>query len=396
MRESDSAPAHLGINTKSYTPPPSGPKKAVFVERYALQAAAWSLLPKSRTARCLRWRIAQSDPVDVLHAPMVSTAHYGNLIVCGSVWHCPVCAAKIASRRVEELEQAIAVWGKKFGGNLMMTFTIQHNQAEPCAYVLEGVLNAHHKFWAGEPAKRFKERYGIEGRVRSLEVTHGQNGWHAHLHVLLFIQAKGYVFLDDMRQNAAGRWQTILGRYSRYASLANGIDVRSANDFIAEYVLKYGKLPESRWTEAHELAHSHRKKAGQGGYSPMELLQAHAYGNEAAGGLWIEYAEAFKGKRQLVWSDGLRARLGLDEEKTDEELATEQREEAVILARLDKQQWTQVLKNDIRAEVLQAAAGGDQMALKQFLDDFGITGVEYPGLDDVGVDCPVIDLIWGD
>lgn len=394
------AQAHLGINSKSHTPPPDGPKKqpirAAFVERYALQNAARALLPNSWVARCLRWPIKRSDPVDVLHTPFTGSAHYGNLMVCGSVWHCPVCAAKIATRRVEELQQAIAIWqGERFNGsNLMMTFTLQHNQAESCAYVLDGLLKALVKFWAGEPAQRFKNRYGIEGRVRSLEVTHGQNGWHAHLHVLLFIRSDKFTFLDDMRQDAAARWQSVLAKFERYASLANGVDIRSADDFIAEYVLKFGKLPESRWTEAHELGHSHRKRAGLGGQSPMELLQAYSYGDPAAAALWLEYAEAFKGKRQLVWTDGLRKRLGLADEKTDEELATEQRELAIILARLDKGQWRHVVDNDIRAEVLQLAATGDQKAVKQYLEDFGIVGVEYPGLSDTVIDNVAQDLVY--
>jgi hypothetical protein len=393
----------LGINTKSATPYVDNPGKnakklvnrAAFVERYALQNAARSLLPGHRVAHCLRWRIAKSDAVDVLHAPAVGAAHYGNLITCGSVWHCPVCTAKIATRRVEELEWAIVAWqGERFGGsNLMMTFTIQHSQNENCAYVLDGLLKAHRKFWSGEPARRFKERYGIGGQIRALETTHGENGWHAHLHVLLFLRNQEAIFLDGMRQYGAERWQSVLARHERYASLAHGVDIRSANDFIAEYVLKFGKLPESRWTEAHELSHAHRKRAATGGQTPMGLLQDHAYGDPDAGALWVEYAKAFKGKRQLYWSPGLRNLLGLAAEKSDEELAAEQREVAVIMARLDQHQWRQVVSNDIRAEVLQTAASGDQVALKQYLEDFGIDGVEYPGLNNGCCDSPVIDLV---
>jgi hypothetical protein len=85
-----------------------------------------------------------------------------------------------------------------------------------------------------------------------------------------------------------------------------------------------------------------------------------------------EYAAWFKRKRQLFWSKGLRARLlGKDEEKTDEELAAEQMEEAVLLGRLTRTQWRVVLANDARGELLEVAHSGDWHKVKRFLRDIG-------------------------
>ena len=69
------------------------------VERYALQAVARDILPKSRTALCLRTRIKGGDGVGVWKCDHSGTAHYSGLIVCGSVWTCPVCGAKISEKR---------------------------------------------------------------------------------------------------------------------------------------------------------------------------------------------------------------------------------------------------------------------------------------------------------
>ena len=95
----------------------------------------------------------------------------------------------------------------------------------------------------------------------------------------------------------------------------------------------------------------------------------------------------FKGRQQLVWSKGLRKKLGLAQEKTDQELAEEEREQAYILAQLSISQWQQVLGNDIRAELLEVAATGDSVVLREFLEEFGICGVEYPGLLELLVGC---------
>src|SRR5438552_1083589 len=72
--------------------------------RWQLQREARALLPHERVAFCMR-RI-QATTVDVFYSPQHQSAHYGGLMVCGSVWVCPLCAAKISERRRAELEQA--------------------------------------------------------------------------------------------------------------------------------------------------------------------------------------------------------------------------------------------------------------------------------------------------
>ena len=80
---------------------------SVVAFRYALQSAARDLVPSSRTRVCMRYRISKEKPVEVWHSPGNESAHYGNLMTCGSVWHCPVCAAKITERRRIEIQQAV-------------------------------------------------------------------------------------------------------------------------------------------------------------------------------------------------------------------------------------------------------------------------------------------------
>ena len=48
---------------------------------------------------------------------------------------------------------------------------------------------------------------------------------------------------------------------------------------------------------------------------------------------------ATKGKKQLQFSDGLRKLLGLDSQKSDEELAAEQNEHAFLMSHLSKPEW---------------------------------------------------------
>jgi len=107
------------------------------VKRFALQAAARSLLPGERVAFCLRRPIPGRATVDVFQAPIIGSAHFGGLQVCGSVWMCPVCSAKITERRRVELQGGLACW---CGRSVLVTFTLAHNRSECLPDVLGGLL----------------------------------------------------------------------------------------------------------------------------------------------------------------------------------------------------------------------------------------------------------------
>ena len=94
----------LGTNAKlrAKSTDPMGSR----VQRFALQSVARAILPTSRTAKCMRIRTGRTD-VQVWKSKAHHTASYGGLQTCGSVWTCPVCAAKIAERRRVELLDAM-------------------------------------------------------------------------------------------------------------------------------------------------------------------------------------------------------------------------------------------------------------------------------------------------
>jgi hypothetical protein len=68
----------------------------------------------------------------------------------------------------------------------------------------------------------------------------------------------------------------------------------------------------------------------------------------------------------VKWSNGLKARFN-QVEKTDEELATEQDDRAVLLGLLTVDQWRDVLKLDLRGPLLEIAAKGGWEAVQRLL-----------------------------
>lgn len=340
------------------------------IERFALQSAARELLPGEGVAKCLRAPVPGSL-VNVLYVPEHQKAQYSGLQICKSVWMCPVCAAKVSERRRVELQETISAWLALAGARrtLLVTFTLSHTLGDDLARVLALLKKARTYLVSGKAAKAFKQKYAIAGMVRALEVTHSfDNGFHPHLHVLYFLAED--VSIISFTNELKARWVAAVAAAGGSASLEHGCDVRFSDADVANYVAKFGRV--SSWTPAHELTKAVVKRGRGASRSPAELLADYLFADDKqAGALWQVYARAFKGERQLHYSHGLRALLGLGKEKTDDELAVEHDDLAVLLAALTPGAWRVVVANDARAELLNVACSGDADAVRVFLVSLG-------------------------
>ena len=336
------------------------------VERFALQSVARDILPKSRTAFCLRSRIKGGEGVGVWRSTQHQTAHYSGLIVCGSVWTCPVCAAKISERRRLELQAAIAQHRESGGDAYLLTLTTPHGRRDDLAQLLAMQAKALASFTAQRAVKAVFAEMGEIGRVRAFEVTHGRkgtnNGWHPHYHFLQF--AKGgadAAQLMDWRTRLYLEWAKCCERAGLGTpSFQHGLDLQDGSK--ADKYL-------SKWGLECEMTKGHIKQAKAGGETPFDLLRAVLAdkSDRQAAALFFEFGRVFKGKRQLSWSRGLRARFDLAEEKTDEELSREQSEDAELLGLISVDEWRDVLRVQARGVVLELAAAGGWLAVARFL-----------------------------
>jgi hypothetical protein len=123
----------------------------------------------------------------------------------------------------------------------------------------------------------------------------------------------------------------------------------------------------SKWGLEDEMTKGHTKKALHG-ETPFDFLRSFLAdkSDKQAAALFKEFAETFKGKRQLYWSKGLKARLGI-EDVSDEELSERLEEQAVLLGLLNVDQWRDVLKTDSRATVLEIAAKAGWPEVQRYL-----------------------------
>lgn len=317
-----------------------------------------------RTAACTWVRISTTDLAVVRPADR-STYHYKGLTTCGSVWVCPLCASKIQERRRAEVAQAI-LWADTRGDQMLMaSFTFPHRVDQPLALLLRLQQAAIKRLREGRAYKESMAAAGNTGRIRSLEVTHGQNGWHPHTHELLFHRAA--VDPLELRNTLAMQWLRACkavglfqpDRDDESAFLAHSVDVRVGGDGVGEYLAKLDD--QGKWGLSHEVTKSSSKQGRRAGQHPFALAT-----QKVTHHLFLQYVEAMKGQRQLVWSRGLKAAVGI-EEKTDEELAQEETARTVDRIEISAPAWRVVLGNDARFEVVQAAQEGGEPAVRELL-----------------------------
>ena len=334
------------------------------VERFALQSVARDILPESRTAKCLRIRAHDKD-VQVWKSKNHKTASYGGLQTCGSVWMCPVCGAKVVERRRGEIQQAMTMHRACGGEVHLLTLTVPHTRFDVLETLLERQGKALQGFLRDRKVKEVFKEMGYIGQIRGYETTHGRkgtnNGWHPHFHFLQFVMVKADAAqLMDWRTRLYLRWDVYCQKAGLGSpSFQHGLDLRDGS-FANNYVAKWGL--------EDEMTKGHIKKGKAGGETPFDLLRAVLAdkNDKQAAALFAEFAKAFKGKRQLSWSNGLKAKFNLVE-KDDEELAAELDDNAELLGLIAPDEWRDVLKVKARATVLELAAAAGWPAVKKFL-----------------------------
>jgi len=323
-------------------------------ERYALKSVVNRLYPHSKTAKCCRMRIPLHT-VRIFKTPEFQKAFYAGLIRCSRVWLCPLCAAKIAERRRAELVAAVAT-AKAMGWQaLLMTCTLPHGLGDDIDAMLDQMLNAWRRMTTGRAGKDMRKLLGLEGTIRTLEVTDGNNGFHPHFHVLIF--ARSEFTSQSFQAGFLPLWQD--------ACVKAGLPCPSDEHGLRVDDGSWAAAYATKWGLEDEMVKGHMKTTkGDKGKTPWDMLRDilkadYEIPEEALIAKRSEkrfrlYAEAFKGRRQLYWSNGLKEKLAV-EEISDDDLVVMQEEHSSELAELTDDQWRAVLATKSEAALLEVA-----------------------------------------
>ena len=245
----------------------------------------------------------------------VDGAHYSGLKSCASIWSCPVCAAKIAAKRIGEIAGVVQAHLDLGGGAAFLTLTFSHH----LGMGLADLLGRRQRAWEGLRGSRtwrkFDALFDVEF-VGMREHTWGSlNGWHPHLHAVLLTAR---FLTDDERafwhKAITAEWLRQLERVGLSGTVAHACRLDAWNHRKAEDMAGY--LAKQL---ALEVGGGTFKVGREDGLTPWELLSMAIDGEVGPLALWAEHEAATFGRHGMFWSAGARKLRPVEE--TDEELA---------------------------------------------------------------------------
>jgi hypothetical protein len=318
-------------------------------------------------------------------------AHYRGLVTCGSIWACPVCAAKIRNARALEIAEAAGNWHRAGNTVLMVTFTMPHDYGMPLADLLPAITKGFRSVISGRAWLRVKDQVPIIGQMRSIEVTHGPSGWHPHAHSLFFIEGRADAAqLAAFGIHARSKWARFITRAGyRAPSDLHGVKIDVCTS-AAEAGLYIAKTQDGK-SVGNEMARGDMKSARAATHrTPFELLGEIADTGDLAGlPLWLEYEKATKGHQAITWSAGLRKRLLAEvPERTDEDLAAEEVGGDVVLE-FTPDAWREVTRNlGLVTMLLEAFEHGGPSAAVRLAAGYGLMADPEPSRPVPRLMCP--------
>jgi hypothetical protein len=299
------------------------------------------------------------------------SAFFSGVVRCGSVWECPECSARVTAHRAAELRLHVAAHRATGGACYLITLTTPHHQGDNLKHLRQSVSNAWRYVCSGNPWIKWKRRIGYIGFARAAEATYGPNGWHPHLHVLLYTAAP--LAPDVLAELEAWIYERWCGKIvaAGYDKPSREYGVRITESYQDDYIAKFGL--------ADEVASGVFKQAREGRRSPLAVLADYVQHRRPADlAVWKEWGENMRGARQLTWSKGLRERYTTERELSDVEVVErEEREPAEVVAVIDPETW----------DVMVAHRPDLQARLLDYAEDYGGCGVRwllakepYPGV----------------
>lgn len=308
-------------------PDPESTRRERRALRYRARRWGRAVTGLQRVAYCGRVVSDRSSFVTIRRAGADGVAGFTGVQTCGSVWACPVCSAAIRQARAVELERVALAHLEAGGGLAFLTLTLPHSRTDR----LDALYAALQGAW-----KRTQQKTGWRSRkvalglhaVRAVETTHAErNGWHPHLHLLLFADAP--LSPDQLRDLAgyvaAGWGDAVVAEGRPRPSDEHGTRLQlvgaGGGAALAAYLTKVQDGYGGSWSVGAEMTRGDLKSGRRRGVrTPFDLLEPAAAGNARDLALWREYEEATRGRRCLTGLGPLARRYGVDLADDDEQL----------------------------------------------------------------------------
>ena len=303
-----------------------------------------------------------------------------SIATCKSPWACLSCAGKIRAHRATEIDQLAKAHLAAGKGLTFITLTFPHGMTDSLQDGLETVAkgwrslvsgSGYHgkKTDNGETVGGAKNKWGILGNIRAVEITDGLSfGWHPHLHVLCFHEHQ-LSPEDGSLQEFRAWWSD---RWARWVKRTLGRDIHAERGVDAVPVKNAEGLGSYVSKIHYELVRSDLKTGRRKNRTPWQIaLDAADTGDCRDIARWAEYCKATKGRWIVSGLPALRKVYRIAAEDLTDEQAAQETQDGTIVAYIDAKLWRkarQHRRTAIIGQALTAFETGNLEALMRALN----------------------------
>lgn len=266
------------------------------------------------------------------------------LCTCHSVHACPVCSARLRHVRTTDVDDVNRWWRDTEKGSVgMLTLTIRHAHCDSLQALRRGLAESWRALWQCRHGQALRK--AIDGYTRAVDVTYGPNGWHPHLHTLLYHRGIDAQWITEL----STLWCSVVRRIMGEEFVPRDDDVGvhwKADPPRGYYINKLGLEAASITTKEAAPGHSTVWDVARAAIAEHKRQDI----SRKWRGLWREWSEGMLGSRQLTWSRGFRKRAGLgielDPEQLDLDLELDPEAPNDWIAAIHPQDWSAVFGNN--------------------------------------------------
>jgi hypothetical protein len=327
----------------------------------------WSSLARQRKCGSAAFTPEGGAILRATETDQGTRAGVAGLQSCG-LWTCPVCVRSVSAERAREVSKVLKAAAERKCSVAMASFTMSHRNGVSIRACWEALGKAWRSATSGSVWQKQKQQFGLVGWVRAVELTVGANGPHVHAHVLLvFDSLVSAEMQEEFAHRMWVRWNRTLTKHGFGGTEERGVDVRPVQltgesiEATASYIAKASLEAVSSATKQGRRTSSR---------APMQILaDAVATGNADDIELFWEIEQACHGRKKLTWSNGIRDWAKLGKEKSDEEVANENKHGESVLV-MPAATWHKV-KCELEG-LLDTYETGGLLAARRWLDSRGL------------------------
>lgn len=311
--------------------------------RSSLRRSLQARLSDHRVGGCGRWVLSGRAEIK---RSATGKAHFAGLNRCGSSL-CPVCGSAKRLRLAQQIEQAITSHTAQGGHVAFLTLTTPFDRSTPAREAVRAVSGAWSRMFAGRNRSEFRSEFGAQHEIRVIEVTDTLQGWHPHIHALVFTTS-------PIDQDRMSDWL-----FPRWANAISALGQKRPSKSHAVRVLPYQGDPSRI---AHYVAGTDDGLSRRSGFSRtvMQLARDGVMGDSRAWDRFCEWIEAAKGIHLTRWSRGAQEALGASEPLPEAE-------PSVTLAKIDQEARRTLWLSRADQGLLDAAQQGGLLGIARWI-----------------------------